>query len=91
MRFKFVDDLTVLELLLLGDWLSNYNFKLHVANDIGLEENFISPDNLQTQSHLNEIAKWTASNEMKLNEEKCKYMIFTRSLTEIATRFEINS
>ena len=28
---------------------------------------------------------------MKLNEEKCKYMIFTRSLTEIATRFEINS
>ena len=48
MRFKFVDDLTVLELLLLGDWLANYNFKLHVANDIGIEENYISPDNLKT-------------------------------------------
>ena len=28
---------------------------------------------------------------MKLNEEKSKYMIFTRSLTEIATRLEVNS
>ena len=90
MRFKFEDDLTVLERLLLGDWLANYNFKLHVANDIGIEENYISPDNLKTQTNMNEIAKWTASNRMKLNEEKRKYMIFTRSLTEIATRLEVN-
>ena len=61
-----------------------------MANDIGIEENYISPDNLKTQTNMNEIAKWTASNRLKLNEEKRKYMIFTRSLTEIATRLEVN-
>ena len=38
MRFKFVDDLSMLELVMLGGWLSNYNFKQLMANDIGIDE-----------------------------------------------------
>ena len=33
MRFKYVDDLTVLELVLLTTLLTEYNFKHHVASD----------------------------------------------------------
>ena len=31
MKFKFVDDLTVLELVMMGGLISEYNFKQHVA------------------------------------------------------------
>ena len=46
LRFKYVDDLTVLELVMLGMWLSDYNFKQHVASDIGIDEKFVSASNL---------------------------------------------
>ena len=36
--FKYVDDRTVLEMEMFGTWLSEYNFKNHVASDIGIEE-----------------------------------------------------
>ena len=90
MRYKFVDDLTILELVLLSQWLSEYNFKQHVASDIGIEENFISPENLSTQLYLNDISKWTQENKMQLNENKSNYMVFTRSNTEMSTRLAMN-
>ena len=90
MRYKFVDDLTILELVLLSHWLSEYNFKQHVASDIGIEELFISSENLSTQFFLNEISRWTEENRMQLNEKKSNYMLFTRSNTEVSTRLEMN-
>ena len=35
MRFKYVDDLTILELVLFGGLLMEYDLKLLVASDIG--------------------------------------------------------
>ena len=70
MRFKFVDDLSILELVMLGGWLSTYNFKQHVANDIGIDEHFVSADNLKTQGYLNNIGEWTEHYLMVLNEQK---------------------
>ena len=90
MRFKYVDDLTVLELVMFGSWLSEYNFKNHVASDIGIEEKYVSATNLQTQDTINSIAEWTDTNLMKLNAQKSTYMIFSRSETEIATRIVLN-
>ena len=90
MRFKFVDDLSVLELVMLASLLSEYNFKQHVASDVGIDELYVSPDNLTTQSVLNNISSWTQANKMKLNEEKTKYMICSRSGTEMATRLTVN-
>ena len=77
-RFKYVDDLSVLELVMLAGLLSEYNFRQHVASDIGIDELYVAAENLETQQNLNQIADWTDENKMKLNEEKTNYMIFSR-------------
>ena len=77
MRFKFVDDLSMLEklnLILLG--LSSYNFKYHVASDIGVEQKFLPSENIQSQVYLNGIETWTDDMKMKLNVKKSKVIIF---------------
>ena len=89
-RFKFVDDLTVLELVMLGGLLTEYNFKLHVASDVGVDELYVPASSLKTQDNLNKIADWTTTNMMKLNEDKTSYMVFSRSETEFATRLTVN-
>ena len=79
MKFKYVDDLTVLELVMMGGLLSEYNFKQNVATDTGIDEQYVSADNLATQDYLNNIAQWTTHNKMKVNEDKSSYMVFSRS------------
>ena len=77
MRFKFVDDLSILEkinLILAG--ISSYYFKHHVASDIGLDQAFIPSQNLLSQQSLNCIEEWTTVNKSKLNVKKTKIMIF---------------
>ena len=90
MRFKFVDDLSILELVLLASLLTEYNVIQHIPNDVGVDESYIPPELLKTQSYLNEIAEWTDKNQMKLNEKKTNYMVFSRSDTEVATRLTLN-
>ena len=90
LRFKFVDDLSVLELVMLSSLLTEYNFKQHVASDIGIDELYVPACNLKSQQSLDAIARWTSDNLMKLNEEKTKYMVFSRSETEVATRLTVN-
>ena len=89
LRFKFVDDLSVLELVMLNGLLTEYNFKQHVASDIGIDEMYVPPTSLNTQETLNKIADWTDVNKMQLNKEKTNYMIFSRSETEFATRLTL--
>jgi hypothetical protein len=77
MRFKFVDDLSILEklnLILMG--LSSYNFKQHVASDIGVDQKFLPSENFKSQEYLNGIVQWTDNNLMKLNSKKSNSMIF---------------
>ena len=77
MKFKLVDDLTILEklnLIILG--ISSYNFHSHIASDIGMDQYFIPNSNLQTQKSLEYIEKWTTDNKMKLNAKKSNTMIF---------------
>ena len=77
MKFKFVDDLSTLEKLnLMAIGLSSYNFKFHVASDIGIEQAFLPPENFQGQTSLNAVEKWTKENKTELNIEKSKVMIF---------------
>ena len=78
LRFKYVDDLTFLELISLAlscTGLANYNCKTHVPNDIGIDTLFLPASNLMTQSHINTISSWTAENKMLLNEKKSNYMV----------------
>ena len=89
LRFKFVDNLSVLELVMLSSLLAEYDFTKHVASDIGIDEHYVPPKSLKTQADLETISEWTDKNLMKLNTCKTKYMIFSRSETEIATRLAI--
>ena len=69
-QFKYCDDLQVLELVLLGDILTEYNFHQHVASDVGIGQQYLSPNKYGMQDKLTTIATWTEENLMKLNEEK---------------------
>ena len=47
LRFKFVDNLSVLELAMLASLLTEYNFKQHVASDIGVDEMYVPASSLK--------------------------------------------
>ena len=72
-RFKFVDDLTVLEIVnLLTIGISSFNIKHQVPNDIKEDNNYIPPENLKSQEYLNTINTWTKKQKMKINQTKTK-------------------
>ena len=67
-KYKFIDDLSILEILnLVMSNISSYNFKQHVAADIGTHGQFIPPEKLQSQYYLNTINDWTEQKQMALN------------------------
>ena len=75
-RFKFVDDLSIIEIVQLISKVVSYNFKHHIASDIGEHGNFIPGNSLKVQSYSNDIQNWTVNQKMVLNETKTKYMVF---------------
>ena len=89
-QYKFCDDLSILELIMLGDVLTEYNFMEHVASDVGVDQLFLPTQGLDTQSSLDKIAMWTEDNLMQLKESKTNYLIFTRSRQNFATRLTVN-
>ena len=89
-RFKYIDDLSVLQLICLSGLLCEYDFNQHVASDIGIDEKYLPPENHTSQDTLNYISNWTSENLMKLNTSKCNYMIFSRSSEKFSTRLTIN-
>ena len=55
-RFKFVDDMSLLEIInLINIGLASYNFKNHVASDIAIDQKFLASDNAKSQSHLDSV------------------------------------
>ena len=91
-RYKWVDDLSLLEIVnLVTIGLSSYNFHNHVASDVGIDQYYIDPANLKSQTSLNKIASWTEMKKMKLNEDKTKIMIFNETTkNDFTTRLIIN-
>ena len=91
-KFKFVDDLSILEIInLISIGLSSYNFNQHVASDIGIDQLFIPTENLNSQIFMDKISEWTDLKKMKLNEKKTQVMIFnfTRNY-QFSTRVQLN-
>ena len=77
MRFKFIDDLSILEVLnLILTGLSSYNSKTHVPCDVGPDQNYLPSANTKSQMYLEQIQSWKTANKMKLNTTKTKAMIF---------------
>ena len=56
-KYKFVDDLSVLDIInLLSVGLSSYNFKHHVASDVGMDQHYLPSKNIKSQSHMDNIS-----------------------------------
>ena len=77
MRFKFVDDLSIsekLNLILLG--LSSYNFKNHVASDIGINQKYLSSDLIHSQEYFHKIEDWILTEEEVTDLERVNTVAF---------------
>ena len=76
-RFKFVDDLTTLEVInLLTIGLSSFYMKHQVPSDIPVHGQYIDGSKLKSQQYLHQINKWTDDHKMVISEKKTKAMIF---------------
>jgi len=72
-KYKFVDDLTVLEIIdLVSIVLTSYNVKQHIPSDVSVHNKCIPPQNLKSQEWLEGINLWTASQKMQINSSKTK-------------------
>ena len=72
-RFKFVDDLSTLEVInLLTVGLSSFNMKNQVPSDIPVHGQFINSSNLKSQIYLNKLDEWSGrqKNDNKTKEDK---------------------
>ena len=90
-KFKYVDDLSILEFVALAGLLCEYNFRLHVASDISIDSYFLPTNNINMQEYLNQISEWTNTNLMVLNETKSKYIVFNRAQADLNTRLVMNN
>ena len=54
----------MINLLLVG--LESYDFKIHVASDVGIDQYYLPTENIASQSSLNQIENWTLRNLSKL-------------------------
>ena len=90
-NFKFIDDLSLLEVLnLISIGVSIYDAQNQVPSDIGTDHKFIDSSKLKSQTYLDKIEEWTTCMEMKLNVEKTNYMIFNFSLeNQFNTRLKL--
>ena len=91
-RFKFIDDLSILEVInLISIGLASYNCQNHVPSDIATDNLYLDQANTRSQSDLNKLEKWTDNKQMKLNTEKTQYMLFNFSRNyQFNTRFSLN-
>ena len=71
--------------------LASYNFKQHLASDIGIEQKYLPSVNVISQNYTTEIEQWTEQNQMLLNGDKTKVMIFNQTRNyHFSTRIHIN-
>ena len=92
-RFKFVDDLTVLEkvnLLVVG--LASFNYHATVPSDIPTHNQLIPPEHLKSQEYINKILEWTNKQKMILNQKKTKVIIFNfTNKYQFTTKLKMNN
>lgn len=92
-RFKFIDDLSTLEVInLLTIGLSSLYMKNHVPSDINSHGQYIEGDKLKSQGYLNQINAWTENHKMTISEQKTKALIFNFTENyQFSTRLSLKS
>ena len=91
--FKFIDDLTCLEIInLLSIGLASANVKQQVPSDLPEHGQIIPAVNLKSQNWLEQINEWTRANKMLINEKKCNSMIFNFTHQhQFTSRMQLNN
>ena len=70
-RYKFVDDLSVLEIInLINIGISSHNSKYQVPNDVPTHGQIIPSMNLKSQGYIEDISKWTTNQQIIISEKK---------------------
>ena len=88
-RFKFVDDLSVLEIVnLLTVGICSMNVRQQVPNDMLENNQYIPPENLKSQEYLDKINEWTTNQKMEINSTKTIFN-FTNNF-QFRTRLKLN-
>ena len=90
-KYRYFDDIEIIDVILLSQLLIDYNFKAHVASDIGVNQKFLPPSSYNLQGSLDNILTWTEDNRMKLINEKSNFIIFTRNQTPFITRLSLGN
>ena len=87
-RYKWVDDLSLMEIInLLSIGLTAFNFYNQVASDIGVDDQYLSNENLNMQLYLDKLVQWSNDHQMKINPQKTKLMVINFSKKhQFATR-----
>ena len=69
-RFKFVDDLSILEVInLINIGISSFNVRQQVPNDLPEHGQFVDNLELKSQAYLNKINRWTENQQRILSEK----------------------
>ena len=75
-RFKFVDDLSTIEVInLLTIGLSSLYMKNHIPSDIPSHGQFVDGKSTKSQQYLDQINEWTEKQKMIISQKKTKAMI----------------
>ena len=76
-KFKYIDDLAVLDAINIRNKLTEYDVRNHIPSDVATNHKYLPPESYRSQEIHNTISGWTADNHMKINETKSKYMVFS--------------
>ena len=79
-----------INLIMLSGILQEYDMYSHVASDIPHDHQILDPAHTQAQSQIDQLALWTEQNLMKLNQEKCDYLILFWAQQDFVTRLTVN-
>ena len=90
-KFKYIDDLSLLEAVKTKDKLIEYDVYRRVPSDVRTNQFFLPTTAFQSQTRNENIAEWTRQNNMKLNTQKSNYMVISRKKDNFATRLKLDN
>ena len=70
-KYKFIDDLSLIKIInLIIQGLANFNCRMNLPSDITRGNNFLPPQNSNSQHYMNDLSSWTARKQIKLIVKK---------------------
>ena len=90
-KVKYIDDMATLDAVNIKDKLVEYDCWQHVPSDIATGVRFLPVETFKSQRVNDSISFWTKDNNMKIDKDKSKYMVLSKSKETFSTRLTIDS